>query len=358
MISPSRSLISLSALAALLLPFSAFASACPNITHTLARGASGSEVTSLQHFLVDEGELFSDAVTGTFGPLTETAVKDWQASKHIVSTGSATSTGWGVVGTKTRTAINASCDHRNVSQGQDLNAIVNAILHATSSGSTPSGSAAQGNAPVKTSTVGPGKCAVLQKPDDATCTSWVGKLDGTGCLSAWQCTAHAVVTTTATHNDTSADTNATSDTEDLNTLMNSFQQMLSTSGSATQPCWASGSCDQTLGQHAATSSYQYWCPGVGGFGYWSQTPCLTLDIGSNPSGSSGSGQLGQPCAYEGQSSFIACPNMSNCFGGGTYMSCHNGVWTQLSAERKSEVEVAAVLQALQSELQQLVTLLK
>lgn len=81
---------------------------CPTLYRTLGRGTSGDDVANLQQFLKDSGVYFSD-VTGFFGPLTETAVQRWQASHGVVSDGDASSTGWGVVGARTRSWISQSC---------------------------------------------------------------------------------------------------------------------------------------------------------------------------------------------------------------------------------------------------------
>ena len=71
------------------------------ITRTLSRGVSGDDVKELQHFLIGNNLLFSQA-TGFFGRLTEGAVKKFQCSEHIVCSGGPASTGFGVVGPKTR----------------------------------------------------------------------------------------------------------------------------------------------------------------------------------------------------------------------------------------------------------------
>lgn len=80
--------------------------ACPNITRSLyvglTDGGTNGEVTLLQKFLGIEA-------TGYFGSLTEAKVKEWQAKKGIVSSGTAGTTGYGVVGEKTRALMRAGC---------------------------------------------------------------------------------------------------------------------------------------------------------------------------------------------------------------------------------------------------------
>ncbi len=84
-------------------------SSCPNLYRTLSRGSRGSDVTSLQWFLVAEGLLSNDSVTGFFGRATEAAVQQWQVQHAVVSSGTTASTGYGMVGARTRAAIMNSC---------------------------------------------------------------------------------------------------------------------------------------------------------------------------------------------------------------------------------------------------------
>lgn len=85
------------------------ASVCPSLTRVVSVGSRGDDVKGLQEFLIREGLLSAESATGYFGPLTEAAVKQWQAKQNIVSSGDALSTGFGVVGPKTRTSILARC---------------------------------------------------------------------------------------------------------------------------------------------------------------------------------------------------------------------------------------------------------
>jgi len=77
------------------------------LLRSLYRGLTGEDVRTLQRFLVIEGLLTIDAPTTYFGILTEASVKAFQARNNIVSSGDPASTGYGAVGPKTRTAINA-----------------------------------------------------------------------------------------------------------------------------------------------------------------------------------------------------------------------------------------------------------
>ncbi len=87
----------------------ATSSACLRLYRTLSRGASGSDVVSLQAYLISEGDLSVGSATGFFGPLTESAVQRWQARNGVVSYGDPVSTGYGVVGSITRAALAAKC---------------------------------------------------------------------------------------------------------------------------------------------------------------------------------------------------------------------------------------------------------
>ena len=80
--------------------------ACPVIARTLSRGTRGSDVLALQKFfLTQDGNFGADYATGYFGAMTEAALKQWQSEHKLVSSGSPNTTGWGVVGPKTRAAL-------------------------------------------------------------------------------------------------------------------------------------------------------------------------------------------------------------------------------------------------------------
>jgi polyhydroxybutyrate depolymerase len=77
------------------------------LTKNLARGSSGQEVRTLQDFLSTNSYLSEADVTGYYGISTENAVKTYQCQKALVCSGTPLSTGYGMVGPKTREAINA-----------------------------------------------------------------------------------------------------------------------------------------------------------------------------------------------------------------------------------------------------------
>lgn len=82
---------------------------CPALLRTLERGSKGDDVAQLQEYLASQKLLTGDSITGFFGPLTETALQRWQSMFGIVKTGSPASTGYGVAGPRTRTAIALAC---------------------------------------------------------------------------------------------------------------------------------------------------------------------------------------------------------------------------------------------------------
>ncbi len=94
---------------------------CSPIARLLRRGSSGDDVSTLQKFLSEHGNLPADAVTGFFGPSTEQALKEWQSKEGIVSRGNASTTGWGMVGAKTREAIKEKCGNFGDNKKPEMN---------------------------------------------------------------------------------------------------------------------------------------------------------------------------------------------------------------------------------------------
>lgn len=93
-----------------LYPSAATSASCPKIGRVLKKGMSGDDVTALQQFLAQDPSIYPDGtVSGYFGSLTEAAVQRWQAKNNIVSSGTPSSTGYGVVGPRTAAAIALLC---------------------------------------------------------------------------------------------------------------------------------------------------------------------------------------------------------------------------------------------------------
>lgn len=80
-----------------------------SLSRTLSRTMKGEDVSLLQRFLIRAGLLEGDSATGYFGQLTENAVQRWQADNGVVAQGSPETTGYGVVGLKTRAVMQQMC---------------------------------------------------------------------------------------------------------------------------------------------------------------------------------------------------------------------------------------------------------
>ncbi len=78
-----------------------------NLTRTIYIGARGADVVVLQNFLIAKGYLNAGSNSGYFGALTQTAVRKYQCAKSLACSGTEGTTGYGLVGAKTRAAINA-----------------------------------------------------------------------------------------------------------------------------------------------------------------------------------------------------------------------------------------------------------
>lgn len=83
--------------------------ACVDIKNPLYLGASDNatngDVSRLQNFLRTTGDLSYPEATGFYGQSTLQAVQKWQSRNGVVSTGTPASTGFGLVGALTRTAL-------------------------------------------------------------------------------------------------------------------------------------------------------------------------------------------------------------------------------------------------------------
>ncbi len=85
-------------------------SACPLVGRSLKKGISGDDVARLQQFLARDRTVYPEAtVSGYYGALTEAAVQRWQVKYNIVSSGTPATTGYGVVGPRTASAIALLC---------------------------------------------------------------------------------------------------------------------------------------------------------------------------------------------------------------------------------------------------------
>lgn len=88
--------------------------ACYEYSRTLQLGASGADVSALQQFLASDPAVYPEGnVSGYFGSLTQAAVQRWQAKNGIVSSGSPSTTGYGLVGPRTAAAMASQCSGGN-----------------------------------------------------------------------------------------------------------------------------------------------------------------------------------------------------------------------------------------------------
>ncbi|MDP2676933.1 MAG: glycosyl hydrolase family 18 protein [bacterium] len=75
---------------------------------SLSFGISGDDVVSAQKQLISLGYLAKGKATGYFGPLTDAGVKKFQCDRKIICSGSSATTGYGLVGPKTRAALTSA----------------------------------------------------------------------------------------------------------------------------------------------------------------------------------------------------------------------------------------------------------
>ncbi len=78
---------------------------CPSVVRHLAFGSRGPDVVQLQEYLISQNMLAPGFATGYFGFLTERAVQRWQVKYDIVYSGTPATTGYGVLGPKTRSKM-------------------------------------------------------------------------------------------------------------------------------------------------------------------------------------------------------------------------------------------------------------
>ncbi|MFM2414343.1 MAG: hypothetical protein RI911_36 [Candidatus Parcubacteria bacterium] len=83
---------------------------CPTISRTLRKGMRGNDVRGLQAFFATDPNIYPEGtIGGFFGPATERAVQRFQERNGIIAYGDPFTTGYGVVGGKTRAVIAAIC---------------------------------------------------------------------------------------------------------------------------------------------------------------------------------------------------------------------------------------------------------
>ena len=78
------------------------------LTRTVYFGARGSDITSLQNYLISKGYLNAGSNSGYFGALTRTAVQRFQCEKMQICSGTESTTGYGLVGARTRAMMSSN----------------------------------------------------------------------------------------------------------------------------------------------------------------------------------------------------------------------------------------------------------
>ena len=96
----------------LLLPHTAYAY---TFTRALQKGSTGTEVSELQKVLKTDVSVYPEGlVTGYFGALTEKAIQRFQTKYGIINYGTPASTGYGLVGPRTRAKLQEIFNKSNV----------------------------------------------------------------------------------------------------------------------------------------------------------------------------------------------------------------------------------------------------
>jgi peptidoglycan hydrolase-like protein with peptidoglycan-binding domain len=87
---------------------------CIELTRSMYLGSNDAstagQVGKLQRFLQNTGHYTYGEVTGYFGPATQQAVQRWQSANGVVSNGTPDTTGFGLVGSKTRAEMSLGCE--------------------------------------------------------------------------------------------------------------------------------------------------------------------------------------------------------------------------------------------------------
>jgi hypothetical protein len=100
------------------------AASCVAIGQTLRQGSRGSDVASLQNFLISKGFLVPGSATGYFGAQTRAAVQQFQALQGIASSGSEDTNGFGLVGSRTRAAMALGCGSSSTATNDSSTTVV------------------------------------------------------------------------------------------------------------------------------------------------------------------------------------------------------------------------------------------
>jgi peptidoglycan hydrolase-like protein with peptidoglycan-binding domain len=172
---------------------------CPVFNYTLSRGSRGDAITALQKFLVGQGFLTADSMTGFYGALTEAAVQNFQTKQGIVSSGTPATTGWGVVGKSTSAAIVRVCSSAFTSQPAPVTpanpAACTAIALVCPAGKHDQIGPNCSHTCMSSPTVS--SCLPLPLPTSSCAPCWKPDTDINGCTISYTCTTGTIGTSPA-----------------------------------------------------------------------------------------------------------------------------------------------------------------
>jgi peptidoglycan hydrolase-like protein with peptidoglycan-binding domain len=98
-------------------------------SRNLRFGSSGDDVTRLQQLLAQDPSIYPEGkVSGYFGSLTERAVERFQLKYGVVSSGTAKTTGYGLVGQKTRAKLAEIFGEQQIAQPQEKTPVPSATV--------------------------------------------------------------------------------------------------------------------------------------------------------------------------------------------------------------------------------------
>ena len=165
---------------------------CPTLTRTLSFGSRGSDVGELQQFLANNGYLSIASATGYFGVLTEQAVQQWQAHNGVVYGGDRTSSGFGVVGARTRQAIASVCRQTVVTSCPQYQIPQCSTGYHLQSNGTDSNGCTRAASCVADTVIT--SCQIAPQPTSACSTGWQAVTDSNGCTLSYKCVTPVVTT--------------------------------------------------------------------------------------------------------------------------------------------------------------------
>ena len=226
-------------------------SSCPVLTRTLSLGSSGPDVTELQQFFTTAYSNYPESdVTGYFGSITQSAAAEWQSEHSIVSSGTPATTGWGVVGPRTRAAL-AACASVNAmpeTGGATTTASTISIpsmkpVATVSAQSTYTGSGGSAPSPTPTPVPSPNSISAPLPVPSQLC-------QGSTCIS----TAGAVLISATSSSGVRSDCKAT---DKARVLLGTIYIGIA----AADPC-------QSLGSNPGSAPVQTWLASAAALGAW------------------------------------------------------------------------------------------